>query len=163
MTFAREVLDSERFQSVVDSLKEAIDDNGALKVDEWREEDTRVLYELGYNLYRTKDFPSAETVFRKLVVVMPLEKSHWQGLASSIQMQHRFEDALVPWSMFAFIDPKSPIPHFYAAECLFALKNYSACLEAIAALASRDAKGEYTDRVATMKATSLQKMEGDYV
>ena len=65
MTFAREVLDSERFQSVVDSLKEAIDDNGALKVDEWREEDTRVLYELGYNLYRTKDFPSAETVFRK--------------------------------------------------------------------------------------------------
>lgn len=159
MTFAREVLDSKEFQSVVDSLKDLIDEDGALTSKEWRDEDTRVLYELGFNLYRTKEFVHAESIFRKLVVMKPLDKNHWQGLASSIQMQKRYHDALTPWSMYAFIDPKCPIPHFHAAECLLAIKDYTDCLKAIEALFERDTLGAYQDKADSMKQVCLTHLE----
>ncbi len=159
MTFAREVLDSEQFCSIVEMLKNSFDDEGALKLEEWRQEDTRTLYELGFTLYKNQNFDKSETIFRKLVIVMPLEKSHWQGLASSIQMQGRFEDALVFWSMYAFIDPKSPIPHFYAAECLFKIGDYKDCLRAISALCERDLNKEYEEKARTLKMAALNHLE----
>ena len=159
MTYAREVLDSEMFHSIVESLKDNIDHEGALTLPEWRSEDTRVLYELGFNLYRIRNFDQAETVFRKLVVVMPLEKSHWQGLASSVQMQNRHQDALVLWSMYAFIDPNSPMPHYFAAECLFAVGDYHECLIALDAASARDSKKEYEERILNLKYSCSNMLE----
>ena len=94
---------------------------------------------------------------------MPLEKSHWQGLASSLQMQNRHEDALVPWSMYAFIDPHSPLPHFYAAECLFKIEDYKDCLKALSALHERDIKKEYEERASTLKSTAVSRLEKAHV
>ncbi len=159
MTFAREVLDSKQFQSIVDGLKDLINEDGALTIDEWKKEDTRVLYELGYNLYKNKEYNHAESIFRKLVVMMPLEKTHWQGLASTIQMQRRFQDALVAWSMFAFIDPKCPMPHFFAAECLFELDNFTDCMTALNALSDRDPDGQYNSKTQSMKEMCMLKLE----
>ncbi len=162
MTFAREVLDSEQFRKIVERLKDSFDDEGALNLDEWRQEDTRTLYELGFTLYKMKEYNKAETIFRKLVIVMPLEKSHWQGLASSLQMQNRFEDALVHWSMYAFIDPNSPIPHFHAAECLFKIGDYKDCLKALSALRERDLNKEYEEKAAPLKLAANAHLEKAY-
>ena len=159
MSFSREALDSEEFQSVVNALKKIVDKEGGLSIEKWRTEDTRVLYELGFNLYRTKEFTQAESVFRKLVVMMPLEHTHWQGLASSLQMQKRHEDALTAWSMYAFINPKSPLPHFHAAECLLAIEEYSDCLKALDALAKRDYKDEFSSKAQRIQHICLSKME----
>lgn len=159
MSFAREALDSAEFQSVVNALKKIVDEEGGLSIEEWRTEDTRVLYELGFNLYRTKEFLHAESIFRKLVVMMPLEKTHWQGLASSMQMQNRFKDALTGWSMYAFIDPKSPLPHFHAAECLLSIEDYKDCLKALDALAERDVQDEFYEKAQTLQERCLSQME----
>lgn len=147
VTLDRTIFDSETFHAIIEQFRAAITSAEELPFEEWREEDTHVLYELAFNLYRIKDFPQAEIVFRKLCVMAPFETSHWQGLASSLQMQHRFTEALTPWGMAAFIEPKNAKPHLHAAECLFALGQIEQCQQALTAAKTQDEEDKFSEKI----------------
>lgn len=115
------------------------------------DEDVDLFYELGYNLYLQGDYKQAEELFRRTVLAKPMEKKHWQGLASCLQMQKRYEEALVPWSMCCLVDPENPLPHFHAAECLFSLKQLDEAAKALSTSESRDTAKAFQGKIATLR------------
>jgi type III secretion system low calcium response chaperone LcrH/SycD len=81
------------------------------------------IYTLGYELYEAGRYKDAASIFTRLVLTEPMEESFWRGLASSRQMQRKFEEALHAWSLVALLAERDPMPHFHAAECFFALHD----------------------------------------
>jgi hypothetical protein len=76
---------------------------------------------LAYSLYAASNYREGETLFRHLVTKEPLVKKHWFGLSSTLMMQRKYEEALMPWAMTALLGDEDPMPHFHAGECLFCL------------------------------------------
>ncbi|MBP9840794.1 MAG: hypothetical protein KBC64_00020 [Simkaniaceae bacterium] len=76
---------------------------------------------LAYTLYAASNYTDSETLFKSLTQELPLSRRNWFGLASSLMMQKKYEDALMPWAMTALLSDEDPMPHFHAAECLFSL------------------------------------------
>ena len=85
--------------------------------------DLKSLYQTAYTLYQLGRYEQAQVVFSRLVMASPYTISHWQGLGASYQLQKHYKEALVCWSIYALIAPKSPEPHYYAAQCYKALNN----------------------------------------
>lgn len=81
------------------------------------------IYTLAYELYEAGRYKEAASVFTRLVLTDPMEENFWRGLASSRQMQRKFEEALHAWSLVALLAERDPQPHFHAAECFFALHD----------------------------------------
>ena len=76
---------------------------------------------LAQTLYTSSDYAGSETLFKSLTQEQPLQRRHWFGLASSLMMQKKYEEALMPWAMTTLLLDEDPMPHFHAAECLFSL------------------------------------------
>jgi type III secretion system low calcium response chaperone LcrH/SycD len=114
-------------------------------------EDLFVLHELAYNLYLSYDYLNGEKVFRRLVIARPYEPKFWKGLASCMQMNERYEDALLPWSILSIIDPISPVPHFHAAECLISLGELEKAKEALFAAEHLDKSETFKEKIEALK------------
>lgn len=115
------------------------------------QEDIDLFYELAFNLYQAGDYKQAEELFRRTILAKPLEKRHWQGLASCLQMQNRYEEALVPWSMCCLVDPENPLPHFHAAECLLSLEDIEEAFKALKACENRDTEKVFQGKITTLR------------
>jgi len=151
MSLSKEILHSEELSTVLSRLQKGIEANGGLLPDQFSEEDLTFLYELGYNLYQAEDFVQAADIFQRLTVARPFEAKHWQGFASSLFMQKRYEEALVPWSMWCLIDNTNPIPHFHAAESLFSLGQKEEGLKALQAAENRDRSGSLKGKIDALR------------
>ncbi len=92
----------------------------------------RVLYSIAHSSYVSGKYAEASEIFRFLCLIEADSKKHWMGLGASLQMQASYDEALQPYSLAACIDPQDPSPHFYAAECLFAMKQYQESCKALA-------------------------------
>ncbi len=115
------------------------------------EEDITLLYELAYNLYQTNDFVQAGEIFQRLVIAKPFEARYWQAFASCLHMQKKYQEALVPWSMWCLIDDTNPLPHFHAAESLFSLNEKEEGLKALKAAEALDSKGFLTNKIEALR------------
>lgn len=138
-------------QSAIEEIKETLPKNGGILSKNFTQDDVVLLYELGYQLYQVGNYKKGEEVFRRLVVAAPLEKKHWQGLGSCQQMQNKYQDAILSWSMVVLLDPSSPLPHFHAAECLFSLNQIDQGLEALKATEERDKTRNFVGKIIALK------------
>ncbi len=100
-------------------------------------EDVSVLYSLGYSLYEAGDYAHSKKIFQQLVISKPLEQKYWFGLASSLQLERHYNEALIAWSMSALILDEDPFPHFHAAECLISLNQQEEAAKALKASKTR--------------------------
>lgn len=96
-------------------------------------EDLEVLYATAHRLYEAKDFIRAKEIFHQLIMSKPLHQKYWLGLAACMQLEKRFEEALRVWGVASIIDGDDPMPHFHAAECFVALKDFDQALKALEA------------------------------
>ena len=151
MSLSKEILHSEELASVLSQLQKGIESNGGLLPDQFSEEDLTFLYELGYNLYQAEDFVKSAEIFQRLTIARPFEAKHWQGFASSLFMQKRYQEALVPWSMWCLIDNANPLPHFHAAETLFSLGEKEEGIKALQAAENRDNSGSLKEKITTLR------------
>lgn len=110
-------------------------------------------YEEAYLAYERKDYEVASLLFAKLTSLEPLVAKYWKGVAASLQMEKKFEDALKAWSMLALLEADSAVPHFHAAECLLALNQKE---EGIKALALAQKNGS-SDRLLCEKIDELRR------
>lgn len=109
-------------------------------------------YEIGYQLYQEGRYKDSAAVFTRLVLQSPFEESYWRGLASTRQMQRKFEEALHAWSLVALLVEEDPSPHFHAAECLFALRDGEQALKAVALAEERlEESDPLIEHIRTMK------------
>lgn len=101
-----------------------------------------IAYQKAFKLYEEGCYKDASSVFFTLALKDPLEECYWRGLASSRQMERKFEAALHAWAIVAILVSKDAWPHFHAAECLFALRD---TFEAKKALLLAEEKLKETD------------------
>lgn len=94
-------------------------------------ETLRSIYVLAYNLYQDKEYAQAEDYFRFLTVHDIECRKYWVGLAATLQMQKKFEEALDIYGWAALMDENDPWVHYRAAECLIALKRSPEALQAL--------------------------------
>ena len=99
------------------------------------------LYKKASDFYEKGFYKESSSIFTQLVLQEPFEQSFWEGLAASRQMECKYEDALYAWSLVALLSEKDPIPHFHAAECLFALHDPEEAEKALR-LAEKRAKNQ---------------------
>ncbi|HPE85288.1 MAG: SycD/LcrH family type III secretion system chaperone [Chlamydiia bacterium] len=109
----------EYLQKTVDSI---VKNKEPLMGGDFTDEDLSVLYSLAFGLYQNGDYEKASEIFQQLVFSKPFEPKHWQGLASVLQMQSNYQNALQAWTMAAMMLDTAE-PHFHAAECLTSLGN----------------------------------------
>jgi len=76
------------------------------------------IYQEAYASYGAGNYQGAALAFSELVLASPFELRFWTGLAAARQMERSFEEALKAWAMASLLEPKNPVPHIHAAECL---------------------------------------------
>lgn len=93
--------------------------------------DLEALYTYAYALYQAGKAEDAAKAFQVLCTRNPLEARFWFGWAAALQGCANYKKALPVWAMSALLDPKSPYPHFHAAECATSLENREDALLAL--------------------------------
>ncbi len=90
------------------------------------------LYGVAYTYYNQGKFTEGEQLFRLLVLVDPLKKKYWMGLAGSQHLNEHFDDALQSYAMAGLLEGGGdPYPHFHAADCYVSLENYPEAIKAL--------------------------------
>ncbi len=97
----------------------------------WSPEEQDHLYAVGFGSYSQGNYAQASSLFTTLVTANPFDERFWRGLASSKQMEKKYQEALRAWSLVALLCDKDPLPHFHAAECLMSLDEKSDALKAL--------------------------------
>jgi type III secretion system low calcium response chaperone LcrH/SycD len=114
------------------------------------------LYATAYGLYSQGDYQGAEELFLQLVLLNAFEEKHWRGLASSHQMQRKYQDAAYAWSLVALLCDSDPYPHFHAAECLLSLKEKEDGLKALLCAEERlsEAQQDLRDKIEVLRSVA---------
>jgi type III secretion system low calcium response chaperone LcrH/SycD len=89
------------------------------------------LYAQGYAQYEQGYYMEALQCFHRLTGANIKNPKYWIGLAACYQMQKSYEGAVAFYAFAAMLRPEDPLPHLYAAECLFSLKKTEAGLSAL--------------------------------
>jgi type III secretion system low calcium response chaperone LcrH/SycD len=97
----------------------------------WSPEEEDTLYAAAYGLYEQGAYARAAEMFTQLVHGSPFTEVYWRGLASSRQMEERYQEALRAWCLTALLAEHDPLPHFHAAECLLSLGDREEALKAL--------------------------------
>jgi type III secretion system low calcium response chaperone LcrH/SycD len=78
------------------------------------------LYSVALQEYRSGRYDEAHDLFFQLSVELPMQPEVWKGLAACNQARKYYSEALLSWGIAAHLNEQDPIPHFHAAECLYA-------------------------------------------
>ena len=76
-----------------------------------------------YDLYQSGRYSEAKRFFHQLLISKPLKQGLWIGLGACLQMEGLYRESLRAWGMASILDGDDPAPHFYAAQCNFALDD----------------------------------------
>lgn len=76
-----------------------------------------------YALYQSGHYSEAKRFFHQMLISKPLKQRLWMGLGACLQMEGFYTEALRAWGMASILDGDDPAPHFYAAQCNFALDD----------------------------------------
>lgn len=109
------------------------------------------LYTLGYNLYLSEAYDQSEALFQKITSLKPIMRPYWQGYASSLQMQKKYQEALLPWSMCVLIEEENPLPHYHAAECFLSLGEKEEAFKALTACENRDKESRFKEKISALR------------
>lgn len=81
------------------------------------------IYAQGYHHYQNNLLDEAENAFRLLVWLNPYKSKYWMGLAATLQMVAKYEEALHAYAVCTLLDEKNPYPHYHALNCYLALDD----------------------------------------
>jgi type III secretion system low calcium response chaperone LcrH/SycD len=147
-------LNQEALKKALRKIGKNVEHQGMLAPSDFTQEDVSLLYSLGVNLYDRGDYSDAKIVFQRLVLAQPHEKRFWIALGAALQMMQCYEEALPPWAMASLIQDQDPLPHFHAAECLFAVSKHEEAHKALS-----DAKQRITTETNEALAKKIQALE----
>lgn len=80
------------------------------------EETLTQFYQAAQRYFRHKDFQKASDALYVIVGLDPRRYNVWLALGLSEAHNHRFEQALISFSMASIADSESPYPYIYSAE-----------------------------------------------
>lgn len=121
-------------EKVVAALKEFGDGATLRAMRGISNEEMEAIYAMGVNFYKAGNYEDAEKVFKFLTMYDHLNSRYWTAMGSLRQVQRKFAEAVEAYRFASFLDLENPKPMYYAAECLLALGQKPAALEALAAL-----------------------------
>lgn len=101
--------------------------------------------------YEMGRYDKAHDLFALLSTELPVQPEVWKGLAACSQVQKSYPEALMAWSMAALLDETDPLPHFHAAECLFAQGDKPDALKAVRIALSLPCTEEVLDQIVRLK------------
>lgn len=102
---------------------------------------TEELYRRGYAYYENANYKNARHLFTFLTTIEPFIRKHWLGFGATLQMLKDYSEALKAYGYAALLDESDPMPHVYAAECFYELKDLTqavTALESAIALAKQE-------------------------
>jgi type III secretion system low calcium response chaperone LcrH/SycD len=100
-------------------------------------EEQQMLYSSAHSFYQKGDYSGASDLFTRLALCDPFAQLYWRGLASSKQMEEKYEEALSAWSLVCLLCEQDPLPHFHAAECLLTRGEREEAVKALNCARSR--------------------------
>jgi type III secretion system low calcium response chaperone LcrH/SycD len=95
------------------------------------ERDYEAMYAVAHGMYAQERYADAQKMFSFLVACNPFDRRFHQALASTMQMNGQFEEAIGYYSMASVMDMADPVPTFHTAECLAALGRLPEAREAL--------------------------------
>lgn len=95
------------------------------------ERDYEAMYAVAHGMYSQERYADAKKMFSFLVACNPFDRRFHQALASTMQMNGEFEEAIGYYSMASVMDMADPLPTFHTAECLAALGRLPEAREAL--------------------------------
>lgn len=98
---------------------------------ETSEETLECLYAMGYNLYTNGRYSPAKDTFQLLVALNPENAKYWMGFAATQQLMKEYREAASAYAMVGLLNRHDPAPHLHAAECFFAIEEWTLGYEAL--------------------------------
>lgn len=75
------------------------------------------IYGHAYRMYTAGQYNEAQHLFRLLVMLDPGESKFLLGSAACYHLNKEYETAATTYALVSMADPKTPIPHYHAADC----------------------------------------------
>lgn len=94
-------------------------------------EGEETLAQLAFQSYQVGDYSKAMPLYRLLTVQERDNSRYWLGLAASLQMMQRYDEALSAYGYLALLEPNNPMLYYHSAECHFALGTTDVALIAL--------------------------------
>lgn len=137
---------STRADQIEDKLIELMSSGVSLgEVFDYSPEECDAVYALGYNLYNQARYLDATKAFSFLVMHNQFERRYYNALASSLQMQQQYRDAIQFYSMASIMDLSDPMPTFRTAECMLPLGLYAEAEQALKLVIEQSQQPEHVE------------------
>ncbi|MBA3237643.1 MAG: tetratricopeptide repeat protein [Parachlamydiaceae bacterium] len=89
------------------------------------------LYARGYFFYESGKYLEATDFFKVLTQMSAQNPVYWIGLGACLQMQKKYNEALLAYTTALIHDTTDPTTFFHAANCCFALNHVAEGLVAV--------------------------------
>lgn len=97
-------------------------------------EELEAIYKIGYTYYSTGKLDEAEKVFHALCVLSHTTSKFWTALGAVRQAKKAYGEAIKAYAAASIFDLHKARPHYYSAECNFALGDYESAESGILSL-----------------------------
>ena len=121
-------------------------------------EELEAIYKIGFTYYSTGKLAEAEKVFYALCVLSHTSSKYWTALGAVRQANKNYGDAIKAYAAASIYDLHLPKPHYYAAECNFALGDYEAAESGVLSLMEYCPAGVGDNNKYREKAQTLLKL-----
>lgn len=104
------------------------------------------IYEKTYKIYAAGHYGIAKSLFDFLIRFNPQEPQYLYGYASCCLMLKEYEQAADYFVRCGILEPKNPVPYFYAADCfMYGHDLVSTCTALKTALKRANDQPEYAE------------------
>lgn len=121
-------------------------------------EELEAVYKIGYTYYATGKIADAERVFHALCVLSHTTSKYWTALGAVRQANKNYAEAIKAYAAASIYDLHQPKPHYYAAECSFAIGDYESAESGILSLMEFCPAGDVENNKYREKAEALMKL-----
>jgi len=101
--------------------------------------------------YENGDYPKASRLFFSMLMQNPLSSELWHALAATHKMEYRYHEAIEAWKLSSLLNPQSPLPYFYQAECYLAQDQIDKALDAFDEALQRPCTDDLIEKIEAMK------------
>ena len=115
-------------------------------------------YKLGQTYYVSGQYDEAEKIFKFLVLMNHLNAKFHLALGAVRQVRKEYRSAMESYGLAALCNVGNPKPHFYAAECAYALGDLDTAESGVLSLLAMCPAGNPTNDEFRGKAENLKNL-----
>jgi type III secretion system low calcium response chaperone LcrH/SycD len=86
------------------------------------------IYGHAYRMYNAGQYRDAQSIFRILTMLNPLESKYAMGSGACLHMMKDYKTAAAIYTITSSIDPKNPVPHYHASDCYLKMSLIGAAM-----------------------------------